>query len=1004
MANKTFNLLDELNWITSGEPVSGDFRTGNSIIPGVANRVPRQLQGLIQAIAPMLSTDLGDFRSQYIEEQEKLDLRYNSIVILPKKGGGEYAIFQVERTLSNYRDKGYCYVTNQTKTNIVIDDIRDINDTKSQVTLAPGRSIKLVPFVYTSRDTNLSVKSESIGGFDGVSLTSNIETLPAPMSLPKGITIWNTSTRARLIKKGNPDVNGNNSGIMIGISTGVDVAATNGFSALLIGINKLGVITLRSSFNGAYINAYTEGDAEDGIITDDRQVTADGRDANIQSGQIKWHPRYEIKPTYNATSSKDGIVNIFDERVTPKANTVIGAQTYLALLDKLNRLTSTVEDSRYTRNTSDSQSKATTEDPNTTRDSLILTNHRNCPTEGHAYWVQTYFNKNTRLRWQTATWADPNVRNGVTLVYSRTAMGEDGTNNQWTPWTQINTPNQIDAATNNTFTGSNTFNKGINVKGLRENGGAHINEGATNKNAPLYVDYEDNQLVSNDSSVAYPLARVKVNDSAFTTGVVGNTRANNVTRGYHSLVTPDGAKVWSYMRNGDFIANHGDVINSNGEKLSDAILYRGTTDNLDKSNLQTGHYFVGRTESDKLRAQFIEEAAAQDITIPSDVDYQLLELNTAGQDMGILVGTGANVYLRVNDTGNNGGEQSFPNVAWSQLITNRNVASTSNVGAVKLASTWKEQTQNVVPVSMFRELVQKSILVGDGNYDENTKGVSNLSNFEPWASSAVGTVDNYQNIDTHVRPGAYSFGIILKLGQTNNTNAKIYIPHTQTKLHLDIGQTRTMSRMMCFYLRTSYGDSTNKNDDGQKSDWFKFLSSDYFAGIPLPWPVPWVPDGFLAMNGAAFDKRRYPRLAQLYPNGHLPDLRGEFIRGWDANRGVDPGRALLSWQVDDDKKRRVDFASVDIGGFEGVFYDNNVDTSQTRVYVPNATSAQPANTINNYDANAMVHTYKSGSDAQRGKLNSGENSWYDYYVSLQWGSGEQTRPRNVAFQYICYAA
>lgn len=1000
MANKTFNLLDELNWITSGEPVSGDFRTGNSIIPGVANRVPRQLQGLIQAIAPMLSTDLGDFRSIYIEEQEKLDLRYNSIVILPKKGGGEYAIFQVERTLSNYRDKGYCYVTNQTKTNIVIDDIRDINDTKSQVTLAPGRSIKLIPFVYTSRDTNLSVKAESIEGFDGISLTSNIETLPAPMSLPKGITVWNTSTRARLIKKGNPDVNGNNSGIMIGISTGVDVAATNGFSALLIGINKLGVITLRSSFNGAYINAYTEGDAEDGIITDDRQVTADGRDANIQSGQSKWQPRYEIKPTYNATSSKDGIVNIFDERVSPKANTVIGAQTYLALLDKLNRLTSTVEDSRYTRNTSDSQSKATTEDPNTTRDSLILTNHRNCPTEGRAYWVQTYFNKNTRLRWQTATWADPNVRNGVTLVYSRTAMGEDGANNQWTPWTQINTPNQIDAATDNTFTGSNTFNKGIVAKGLRENGGAHINEGATNKNAPLYVDYENNQLLSIDDSVAYPLARVKVNDSAFTTGVVGNTRANNVTRGYHSLVTPDGAKVWSYMRNGDFVANHGDVITSGGEKLSEALVYRGTTENLDRSNLQTGHYFVGRTANDKLRSQFIEEASAQDITISDKIDYQLLELNTAGQDMGILVGDAGLVYLRVNDTGNNGGEQTYPNVAWTQLITNKNVASTSKIGAVQLASTWKEKTQNVVPVSMFRTLIENCVLVGDGSYDENSAGVSNLSNLEPWGSSAVGMVNDYQNIESHVRPDTYRYGVILKLGSGRFTNAKIYIPHSTS----DVAHNSNQRRLSCFYLRTSYGkNATDRGESDYKSDWFKYLSTDYFAGIPLPWPLQEVPDGFLAMNGATFDKRRYPRLAMLYPSGKLPDLRGEFIRGWDANRGVDPGRDLLSWQVDDDKKRRVDFSSVDVGGYEGVFYDKNVDSSQTRVYVPNQTQAVYGNKITNSN-DSWVHTYKVGTPSQRGKLIPGENSWYDYYVSLQWGSGDQTRPRNVAFQYICYAA
>ena len=995
MANKTFNLLDELNWITSGEPVSGDFRTGNSIIPGVANRVPRQLQGLIQAIAPMLSTDLGDFRSIYIEEQEKLDLRYNSIVILPKKGGGEYAIFQVERTLSNYRDKGYCYVTNQTKTNIVIDDIRDINDAKSQVTLAPGRSIKLVPFVYTSRDTNLSVKAESIEGFDGASLTSNIETLPAPMSLPKGITIWNTSTRARLIKKGNPDVNGNNSGIMIGISTGVDVAATNGFSALLIGINKLGVITLRSSFNGAYINAYTEGDAEDGIIIDDRQITADGRDANIQSGQIRWQPRYEIKPTYNATSSKDGIVNIFDERVSPKANTVIGAQTYLALLDKLNRLTSTVEDSRYTRNTSDSQSKATTEDPNTTRDSLILTNHRNCPTEGRAYWVQTYFNKNTRLRWQTATWADPNVRNGVTLVYSRTAMGEDGSNNQWTPWTQINTPNQIDAATDNTFTGSNTFNKGINVKGLRENGGSHINEDATNKNAPLYVDYENNQLVSSDSSVAYPLARVKVNDSAFTTGVVGNTRASNVTRGYHSLVTPDGAKVWSYMRNGDFVANHGDIITGTGEKLSEALVYRGYSKTTNRSELKSGHYIVGAQNEDTLRTQFIDEADAQNITIRSDMDYQLLQVNSYKQDFGILVGTGADVFLRVNDTGNNGGDQSFPNVAWTQLITSRNLASTTNIGAVKLASTWKEQTQNVVPVSMFRELVEKSVLVGDGVYDENTRGVSNLSNLEPWGSSAVGTVDNYQNIESHVRPDAYGFGIILKLGQSIHTNAKIYIPHSGSKLHLDGGTNRSM----CFFLRTSYGkNNTDKGENEHKSDWFKFLSTDYFAGIPLPWPVQWVPDGFLTMNGAPFDKRRYPRLAQLYSNGRLPDLRGEFIRGWDANRGVDNNRPLLSNQDDAKKQTYIEFQHMDIQQSNHSVIRGDGDQSTMQWSDSGSKGGEKGWSTQNVGIyNSYTMPLLTTGDPNGSQMN-------DMLRKFWIGTGTETRPRNVAFQYICYAA
>ncbi|EBQ6099578.1 phage tail protein, partial [Salmonella enterica subsp. enterica serovar Typhi] len=39
-------------------------------------------------------------------------------------------------------------------------------------------------------------------------------------------------------------------------------------------------------------------------------------------------------------------------------------------------------------------------------------------------------------------------------------------------------------------------------------------------------------------------------------------------------------------------------------------------------------------------------------------------------------------------------------------------------------------------------------------------------------------------------------------------------------------------------------------------------------------------------------------LAKAYPTNKLPDLRGEFIRGWDDGRGVDAGRALLRLQDD----------------------------------------------------------------------------------------------------------
>ncbi|EQX79724.1 DNA-invertase lambdoid prophage e14, partial [Escherichia coli UMEA 3199-1] len=50
-------------------------------------------------------------------------------------------------------------------------------------------------------------------------------------------------------------------------------------------------------------------------------------------------------------------------------------------------------------------------------------------------------------------------------------------------------------------------------------------------------------------------------------------------------------------------------------------------------------------------------------------------------------------------------------------------------------------------------------------------------------------------------------------------------------------------------------------------------------------------------NGAAFSAEEYPELAKAYPTNKLPDLRGEFIRGWDDGRGIDAGRALLSLQA-----------------------------------------------------------------------------------------------------------
>ncbi|HFU7935712.1 TPA: phage tail protein, partial [Escherichia coli] len=68
------------------------------------------------------------------------------------------------------------------------------------------------------------------------------------------------------------------------------------------------------------------------------------------------------------------------------------------------------------------------------------------------------------------------------------------------------------------------------------------------------------------------------------------------------------------------------------------------------------------------------------------------------------------------------------------------------------------------------------------------------------------------------------------------------------------------------------------------------------VGVPVPWPSATPPTGWLKCNGAAFSAEEYPELAKVYPTNKLPDLRGEFIRGWDDGRGVDSARTILSQQ------------------------------------------------------------------------------------------------------------
>tara|TARA_R100000388_G_scaffold78528_1_gene57277 strand:- start:2946 stop:3896 length:951 start_codon:yes stop_codon:yes gene_type:complete len=72
-----------------------------------------------------------------------------------------------------------------------------------------------------------------------------------------------------------------------------------------------------------------------------------------------------------------------------------------------------------------------------------------------------------------------------------------------------------------------------------------------------------------------------------------------------------------------------------------------------------------------------------------------------------------------------------------------------------------------------------------------------------------------------------------------------------------------------------------------------------------------VPTGFLECNGAAVSRSTYASLFSTISTTwgagdgsstfNLPDLRGQFVRGWDNSAGVDSGRSFASSQSDQNK-------------------------------------------------------------------------------------------------------
>ncbi|EPD7348919.1 tail fiber protein, partial [Escherichia coli] len=155
------------------------------------------------------------------------------------------------------------------------------------------------------------------------------------------------------------------------------------------------------------------------------------------------------------------------------------------------------------------------------------------------------------------------------------------------------------------------------------------------------------------------------------------------------------------------------------------------------------------------------------------------------------------------------------------------------------------------------------------------------------------------------------------------------------------------------------------------------------VGVPVPWPTATPPAGWLKCDGRSFTKEQYPVLARAYPTLRLPDLRGEFIRGWDDGRGVDTRRSLLSGQA-------ATFIRTALQDYYG--YDLNTNVKVGIAFATADSVITVGNPANPKAGNNSDYVPASADNSITGIQMTAEDSFTGAWISM--------RPRNVAFNYI----
>ena len=315
---------------------------------------------------------------------------------------------------------------------------------------------------------------------------------------------------------------------------------------------------------------------------------------------------------------------------------------------------------------------------------------------------------------------------------------------------------------------------------------------------------------------------------------------------------------------------------------------------------------------------------------------------------------GANTYLLMTDKGDQYG-------GWNGL---RPFAVNNATGEVTI-NTPLNSPKGIKGNSDTATKLQTAIKISGVSFDGSTDITLTAAHVAAFARRATDTyADADGGVPWNAESGAYNV--------TRSGDSYILV-----NFYTGVGSCRTL-QMKAHYRNGGLFYRSSRDGYGFEEDWAEVYTSknlppeSYPVGAPIPWPSDTVPSGYALMQGQAFDKSAYPKLAAAYPSGVIPDMRGWTIKGKPAS-----GRAVLSQEQDGIKSHThsASASSTDLGAKTTSSFDYGTKSTNNTGAHTHSVSGTAAS------AGAHTHSMTFVSGGSSGAPGSGASDYSKYSVN-----------------------